>query len=44
MTTNKTFIAEQWMIQLWAWADKFKIPNDALPRNQDDLVALAVRS
>ena len=40
MITNKTFVAEQWMTKLWKQADKFDIPNDILPRNPDDLVAL----
>ena len=29
-----------WMTELWAWADKFKIPDEVLPRNHANLLAL----
>ena len=29
-----------WMTELWAWADKFKIPDEVLPRNHAHLLAL----
>ena len=31
---------EQWMTELWTWADKFKVSADVLPRNQAELLAL----
>ncbi len=39
MTTNNTLTIEPWMTELWAWADKFDISEEKLPRNQDDLFA-----
>ncbi|WP_201555536.1 leucine-rich repeat domain-containing protein [Psychrobacter sp. 72-O-c] len=39
MTTNNTLTIEPWMTELWAWADKFDISEEKLPRNQDDLLA-----
>lgn len=29
-----------WITELWAWADKFKVSADVLPRNQAELLAL----
>ncbi|MDN5566866.1 MAG: hypothetical protein L0G25_08660, partial [Psychrobacter sp.] len=38
MTTEST--VEPWMTELWAWADKFDISNDNLPRNIEDLLTI----
>ena len=40
MITSNTIATEPWMTELWAWADKFKISEEVLPRNQASLLAL----
>ena len=40
MITKNTITIEPWMKELWAWADKFKIPDEVLPRNHANLLAL----
>ena len=40
MITKNTITIEPWMKELWAWADKFKISEEVLPRNQANLLAL----
>ncbi|WP_367111584.1 hypothetical protein [uncultured Psychrobacter sp.] len=37
---SDTYIIKSWMTELWAWADKFDIPKDYLPRNPEGLLAL----
>ena len=31
---------QPWMTELWAWADKFKIPEEVLPRDHANLLVL----
>jgi len=31
---------QSWMTELWAWADKFKIPEEVLPRDHANLLVL----
>ena len=38
MTNNTTI--EPWMTELWAWADKFEISEEDLPRNREGLLTL----
>ena len=40
MKTSNTIATQPWMTELWAWADKFKISEEVLPRNQASLLAL----
>ncbi|WP_201632183.1 leucine-rich repeat domain-containing protein [Psychrobacter immobilis] len=35
-----TTTAKPWMTELWAWADKFKIPDEVLPRDHATLLVL----
>ncbi|MFT5452733.1 MAG: hypothetical protein ACI9N9_002228 [Enterobacterales bacterium] len=37
---NNTTTAKPWMTELWAWADKFKIPDEVLPRDHATLLVL----
>lgn len=37
---NNASNIKPWMTELWAWADKFKISEEVLPRNQASLLAL----
>ncbi|MGP5437404.1 leucine-rich repeat domain-containing protein [Psychrobacter alimentarius] len=38
MTNNTT--TEPWMTELWAWADKFEISEEVLPRNREGLLTI----
>jgi Leucine-rich repeat (LRR) protein len=38
MTDTSTI--EPWMTELWAWADKFEISEEKLPRNKEDLLEI----
>ena len=40
MKTSNTIATQPWMTELWVWADKFKISEEVLPRNQASLLAL----
>ena len=40
MITSNTIATQPWMTELWVWADKFKISEEVLPRNQASLLAL----
>jgi hypothetical protein len=40
MTVNSTSSIEPWMMELWAWADKFEILKEDLPRNKEGLLAI----
>jgi len=40
MTITDTSTIEPWMTELWAWADKFDISVEELPRNKEDLLEI----
>ena len=40
MKASNTVATQPWMTELWVWADKFKISEEVLPRNQASLLAL----
>jgi len=40
MTITNTSTIEPWMTELWAWADKFDISVEDLPRNQEGLLEI----
>lgn len=40
MITKNTITIEPWMTELWAWADKFEISEEDLPRNREGLLTI----
>lgn len=40
MTIKKDPAIKPWMEELWAWADKFELLKEQLPRDADALLAL----
>ncbi|WP_182407308.1 leucine-rich repeat domain-containing protein [Psychrobacter sp. GP33] len=38
MITKNTITIEPWITELWAWADKFEISEEDLPRNREGLL------
>lgn len=37
---NNASNIKPWITELWAWADKFKIPEEVLPRDHATLLVL----
>lgn len=40
MITKNTITIEPWMTELWAWADKFEISEESLPRHRESLLTI----
>ena len=40
MITKNTITIVPWMTELWVWADKFEISEEALPRNREGLLTI----
>ena len=38
--SSQALVDESWMQEIWEWADKYKLPEDTIPRNRADLLAL----
>nr|WP_289057471.1 leucine-rich repeat domain-containing protein [uncultured Psychrobacter sp.] len=38
--SSQALVDESWMQEIWEWADKYKLPEDTIPRNRAGLLAL----